>query len=94
MEKDKEYYIALLKDVFQRESRLPKKSDFSQEDVNRIKGYFGPWPWALEAAGLKESCYEERRAKNIEKRQRARQKRKEIKRSECDLPKEGNVYEN
>lgn len=93
MEKDKEYYIALLKDVFQRENRLPKKSDFSQEDVNRIKGYFGPWPWALEAAGLKESRYEKRRAENIEKRQRARQKRKELKRSDCDMLKEGNVYE-
>ena len=54
MEKTKEYYIALLIETAKKENRLPKKSDFSQEDVNRIKGFFGPWPWALEAAGLKE----------------------------------------
>ena len=33
--------------------RLPNKSDFSGEDVSAIKLIFGPWPRALEAAGLK-----------------------------------------
>ena len=54
-EKDREYYLELLGAVAEKEQRLPKKSDFSPDDVNRIKGFFGPWPWALEAAGLKES---------------------------------------
>ena len=50
----REYYINLLIKCFEKEHRLPKKSDFSPEDINRIKGFFGPWPHALEAAGLKE----------------------------------------
>ena len=32
---------------------LPKKSDFPKEDAQRIKSYLGPWPRALETAGLK-----------------------------------------
>lgn len=79
MEKTKEYYISILKQVAEKENRLPKKSDFSQEDVNRIKGFFGPWPWALEAAGLKESKQEERIAKNREKRLRAKERKKQFK---------------
>lgn len=34
--------------------RLPKKSDFDAVEVSRIKAFLGPWPRALEAAGLKE----------------------------------------
>ncbi len=76
-EKSKEYYLNSLQAVAKRENRLPKKSDFSADDVNRIKGFFGPWPWALEAAGLKESKQEARIQKNREKRQRAKERRKE-----------------
>lgn len=79
MNYDKEYYISKLIEVYQKEKRFPKKSDFSQEDVNKIKSFFGPWPWALEAAGLKESKQEERKAKNIAKRQRSRERRKKSK---------------
>lgn len=35
--------------------RLPKKDDFDQKTMSRIKSYLGPWPRALEAAGIKES---------------------------------------
>lgn len=76
MENTKEYYIELLRKVAEKEGRLPRKSDFSNDDVNRIKGYFGPWPWALEAAGLKESKEAERKEKNIARRQRSRERRK------------------
>lgn len=76
MEKTKEYYIGLLRRTAEREGRYPRKSDFSNDDVNRIKGFFGPWPWALEAAGLKESKQEQRIARNREKRLRARERRK------------------
>ncbi|MCQ2479168.1 MAG: hypothetical protein MJ120_00910 [Clostridia bacterium] len=79
MEKTKEYYIELLKQTAERENRLPRKADFSQDDVNRIKGFFGPWPWALEAAGLKESKQEERIAKNRERRLRAKERKKQFK---------------
>lgn len=72
---EKEYYIDLIRKTAERENRLPKKSDFSGEDVNKIKGIFGPWPWALEQAGLKKSKQEERIAKNREKRLAAKKKR-------------------
>lgn len=75
-EKTKEEYLELLKAVASKENRFPKKRDFSEEDVNRIKGFFGPWPWALEAAGLKKSKQQERRQRNYEKRQRSKMRRK------------------
>ncbi len=33
--------------------RLPKKEDFDPVTLSRIKAFLGPWPRALEAAGLK-----------------------------------------
>ncbi|MCR5150407.1 MAG: hypothetical protein K6B52_04180 [Clostridiales bacterium] len=35
------------------EKRYPSRKDFSQEEVNAIKSFLGPWPRALEFAGLK-----------------------------------------
>ena len=35
--------------------RMPKKEDFDEATRSRIKAYLGPWPRALEAAGLKEA---------------------------------------
>ena len=34
--------------------RLPKKDDFDVVTLSRIKAFLGPWPRALETAGLKE----------------------------------------
>lgn len=34
--------------------RLPKKDDFDELTRSRIKAFLGPWPRALESAGLKE----------------------------------------
>lgn len=34
--------------------RIPKKGDFDEVTRSRIKAFLGPWPRALEAAGLKE----------------------------------------
>lgn len=67
-ENDKNFYISKLRDIADKEGRLPKKSDFSEYDVMRIKGLFGPWPWALEAAGLKEPKHLQKAQKNREKR--------------------------
>lgn len=75
----KEEYLDLLRAVAEREKRLPKKSDFEPLDVNRIKSFFGPWPWALEEAGLKESKKEKRQQKNRVKRERSKQRRKQFK---------------
>jgi len=33
---------------------LPRKEDFDEVTRSRIKAFLGPWPRALEAAGLKE----------------------------------------
>ena len=67
-ENDKNFYISKLRDIADKEGRLPKKSDFSEYDVMRIKGLFGPWPWALEAAELKEPKHLKKAQKNREKR--------------------------
>ncbi len=34
--------------------RIPKKDDFDEVSLSRIKAFLGPWPRALETAGLKE----------------------------------------
>ncbi|MBQ5793598.1 MAG: hypothetical protein IIW17_06235, partial [Clostridia bacterium] len=34
-------------------ARYPKRDDFSEREVVAIKAHLGPWPRALEAAGLK-----------------------------------------
>ena len=74
-EKDKDFYISMLRDIAGKEGRLPKKSDFSEYDVMRIKGFFGPWPWALEAAGLKEPKHLQKAQKNRENRLDKKDKR-------------------
>lgn len=58
-------------------NRLPKKADFTEQEVARIKAYFGPWPRALEAAGLKAPKTESRLIKNREKRVRAKRQRRQ-----------------
>ena len=34
-------------------TRYPQRSDFEPEEVVAIKAFLGPWPRALEAAGVK-----------------------------------------
>ncbi|MBQ7595367.1 MAG: hypothetical protein IJU45_01745 [Clostridia bacterium] len=63
-------YIEMLRRVSEKENRYPKKSDFSEHDVARIKSLFGPWPRALEAAGLIESKDEKRAEKRRLKKER------------------------
>ena len=70
--------IDLLRDSSERLGRLPKKTDFDPADVARIKGALGPWPRALEAAGLKPPREKTSLDKNREKRKKlARLKRRE-----------------
>ena len=59
------------------EERFPKRADFTDEEVVAIKAYLGPWPRALEAAGLKEARSTDRLEKNREKRIRAKRARRE-----------------
>ena len=62
--------VTLLRTKAAELSRLPKKADFSPEDASRIKGALGPWPRALEAAGLKEARKNTSLDKNREKRRK------------------------
>lgn len=47
--------------------RLPHKADFPETDRIRIKAALGPWPRALEAAGLKERKPKQHRQGSAEK---------------------------
>ena len=56
------------------ETRYPKRSDFLEHEVVAIKAFLGPWPRALELAGIK-TTDDDRLVRNREKRIRAKQKR-------------------
>lgn len=56
----KQWAITLLREKSDELGRLPKKSDFDSVAVSRIKAFLGPWPRALEAAGLNEPKQENR----------------------------------
>lgn len=53
-EDKKSLAVGLLREKFDELGRMPKKEDFDDVTRSRIKAYLGPWPRALEAAGLKE----------------------------------------
>ena len=56
MTSDEKKFLAeeLLRQKNKELGRLPKKDDFDEQTRSRIKAFLGPWPRALEAAGLKE----------------------------------------
>lgn len=54
-EEKKVWAVELLKEKNRETGRLPKKEDFDEVTRSRIKAFLGPWPRALEAAGLKEA---------------------------------------
>ena len=62
------------------EARYPRRSDFTDREVVAIKAFLGPWPRALEAAGVKPPRDDDRAAKNREKRIRAKRRRNEARR--------------
>ena len=51
----KQWAITQLRTCGEALGRLPKKEDFDPVTMCRIKAFLGPWPRALEAAGLKEA---------------------------------------
>lgn len=53
----------LLRQKSEELGRLPKKDDFDEPTRSRIKAFLGPWPRALEAAGLKEPRIVEEKSK-------------------------------
>ena len=54
-EEKKAWAVQQLTDKSAQLGRLPKKDDFDVVTLSRIKAFLGPWPRALEAAGLKEA---------------------------------------
>ena len=56
-------------------SRHPQRADFEEREIVAIKAFFGPWPRALEAAGIKPPRADDRAQRNKEKRIRAKQAR-------------------
>ena len=46
--------VELLQQKSKELNRIPKKDDFDEVTRSRIKAFLGPWPRALETAGLKE----------------------------------------
>lgn len=45
--------VSMLQTKYAETGRLPMKSDFDVVTLSRIKAFLGPWPRALEKAGLK-----------------------------------------
>ena len=60
-------------------ARYPQRSDFSEREVVAIKAYLGPWPRALEAAGIKPPREDGRAEKNKQKHIRSKRLRTEAK---------------
>ena len=70
-------------------SRYPQRSDFEDREVVAIKAFLGPWPRALEAAGIKPPRDDDRPQRNKEKRIRAKQARIAVLRKmECERKKQ------
>ena len=54
LDEKKSWAEELLRQKNEELGRVPRKEDFDEPTRSRIKAYLGPWPRALEAAGLKE----------------------------------------
>ena len=72
--------LRLLRESAQRlaqagETRYPRRSDFTDREVVAIKAFLGPWPRALEAAGLKPPREDGHADKTRERRIRAKRLR-------------------
>ena len=59
--------------------RYPKRDDFSEREVVAIKAHLGPWPRALEAAGVKPVRDDGRAEKNKQKHIRSKRLRTKAK---------------
>jgi hypothetical protein len=53
-EEKKAWAEDLLRQKYAELGRMPTKKDFDNATCARVKAYLGPWPRALESAGLKQ----------------------------------------
>ncbi|MCD8026601.1 MAG: hypothetical protein LUF33_06670 [Clostridiales bacterium] len=70
--------VRLLTDKAAQLGRLPKKTDFDSKDACFIKQKLGPWPRALETAGLKPHPAVSTKEKSKIKRERISRAKKEL----------------
>ncbi|MCM1286316.1 MAG: hypothetical protein NC213_08800 [Acetobacter sp.] len=82
----KEQCIFMIQQKTEELGHFPKKSDFDNETVNMIKSFFGPWPRALEAAGVK--------APDLKKIEQKREKRRRAKENQIKYRKKHFKEEN
>ena len=88
----KEACIALLREKYeelkaQGRTDYPKRADFSENEVIAIKSHFGPWPRALEAAGVKpvnEALMEKKKQKKLARKRKKTQSKIEAKKKRKD----------
>ena len=57
------------------EARYPQRKDFKNDEVCAIKAFLGPWPRALEAAGLKPPRDDGHAQRVLEKRIRMKRRK-------------------
>jgi len=62
-EEKKQWAMEQLREKNKELGRLPKKDDFDVVTLSRIKAFLGPWPRALETAGLKEPSKNKKKKK-------------------------------
>lgn len=88
MEKDTKRQLAVSMLVEKSRERgegyLPKKTDFTNEEACFIKQKLGPWPRALEEAGLKERTRPDSKELSRLKRERLKRKEKKAKSGNTD----------
>ena len=70
------------------ENRYPQRDDFSPEQVVAIKAFLGPWPRALEAAGIKPPRDPAFREKQLQKRIAQRRRA-----TQCKIDKQRQIRE-
>ncbi len=70
-EEKKQWAIEHLREKNKELGRLPQKNDFDVVTLSRIKAFLGPWPRALETAGLKEPKIIPEKKKKKKKQQTA-----------------------
>lgn len=80
-DKKRELAVSLLQRKYAELGRLPKRSDFPPETVCFIKQKLGPFPRALEQAGLKTAVRLPAALRSKQKRRRAALRRKLLKKS-------------
>ena len=84
---NKEHCIVLLKEkqkLLQSQGiiRYPQRSDFDEREIVAIKAFLGPWPRALEIAGIKPPREINEQAKEEKKLKKKRAKIERIKNAE------------